>query len=202
VFAPGTVAALFTDGLVEVRDADLDERLDELCEVLGALADRPLEEIADGVLRKMGSGRRADDDTALLLVRPHGDAATRAPGPPLEVELPAELTAVRNARDMVRGAAAALALTEDGLDTANLIVSELVTNALLHGAAPVRLRVRSSGPRLYIEVADGARYRPHRRVARETDENGRGLELLQALSRRWGVRPQVTGKVVWAQLDL
>jgi hypothetical protein len=66
----------------------------------------------------------------------------------------------------------------------------------------VALRVRSSRRRLYIEVTDGARYRPHRRVARETDENGRGLELLEALSRRWGVRPQLAGKVVWAEHDL
>jgi serine phosphatase RsbU (regulator of sigma subunit)/anti-sigma regulatory factor (Ser/Thr protein kinase) len=200
--APGTVLALFTDGLVEHRGADLDDRLTQLCGVLGGLADRSLEEVADGVLHQMGRARRADDDTALLLVRPHDEPGRVGAAPPVEADLPAELTAVRRARDMVRAAASALRLSEDGLDTASLIVSELVTNALVHGAAPVSLRVRSSGSRCYIEVTDSARYRPHRRVARETDENGRGLELLQALSRRWGVRPQVTGKVVWAQLDL
>jgi serine phosphatase RsbU (regulator of sigma subunit)/anti-sigma regulatory factor (Ser/Thr protein kinase) len=202
LLAPGSVLALFTDGLVEVRDADLDDRLAQLYGALGELADRPLEEIADEVLLRMGRARRADDDTALLLVRPHGDPDGGAPGEPVEAELPAELTAVRRARDMVRAATTPLGLSEDDVDTVILIVSELVTNALVHGAAPVTLRVRSSASRCYVEVADAARYRPHRRVARETDENGRGLELLQAMSRRWGVRPQVTGKVVWAQLDL
>ena len=200
--APGVLLALFTDGLVEVRGADLDDRLAQLCGVLGTMADRPLEEVADGVLRRMGRSHRADDDTALLLVRPHDRPCRGVPGTSVEADLPAELTSVRRARDMVRGAADALGLSEEGVDVASLVVSELVTNALVHGAAPVRLRVRSSGSRVYLEVADAARYRPHRRIARVTDENGRGLELLEALSRRWGVRPQVTGKVVWAQLDL
>ena len=202
VLEPGAVVALFTDGLVEVRGADIDDRLEELCALLARLVARPLEVMADEVLHHMGRSRRADDDTALLLLRT--DAATSAPQStaPVDAVLGEELTAVRRARDLVRAAAGALGLSADALDLACLLVSELVTNALVHGAAPVALRVRSSRRRLYIEVTDGARYRPHRRVARETDENGRGLELLEALSRRWGVRPQLAGKVVWAEHDL
>jgi serine phosphatase RsbU (regulator of sigma subunit)/anti-sigma regulatory factor (Ser/Thr protein kinase) len=202
VLAPGTLVALFTDGLVEARGADIDRRLAELCEVLGQLGTVPLEHLADHVLEAMGRTYRQEDDTALLLLRPHGALSAGPPATPVEAVLPAELTGVRHARDLVRAAAADLRLSEDGVEVACLIVSELVTNALIHGAAPATLRVRSSDRRLYVEVTDGARYRPHRRVACETDENGRGLELLQALSRRWGVRPQVTGKVVWAELDL
>jgi anti-sigma regulatory factor (Ser/Thr protein kinase) len=202
VLPPGTVLALYTDGLVEIRGTDIDARVSKLCRVLGELGSAPLEDMADGVLRRMGRSRRADDDTALLLLRTPEDAGSAQLSPPVEAALPDELTAVRRARDLVRAAAGPLRLSADGVDIGCLVVSELVTNALIHGGAPVLLRVRSSSRRLYVEVADGARYRPHRRVACETDENGRGLELLQALSRKWGVRPQVTGKVVWAELDL
>jgi serine phosphatase RsbU (regulator of sigma subunit)/anti-sigma regulatory factor (Ser/Thr protein kinase) len=202
VLSPGTVVTFYTDGLVEVRGTDVDVRIDALCTVLTQLAEAPAEEMAEEVLRRMGRARRADDDTALLVLRTPADGRTVAPAPPVETDLPDELTAVRRARGLVRAAAASLGLSEDGLDVVTLVVSELVTNALLHGAAPVSLRVRSSSRRVYIEVADAARYRPHRRVAGVTDENGRGLELLQALSRRWGVRPQLAGKVVWAELGL
>ncbi|MDQ1676296.1 MAG: hypothetical protein QOC93_1440 [Actinomycetota bacterium] len=198
---PGTLVALFTDGLVEVRTRDIDDRLDELSELLGGLAGEPLETIADRVLHRMGLTHRAEDDTALLLVRSPVDPGGGRPADPVDAALPAELTAVRRARDMLRAAADGLGLSEDAAEVACLVLSELVTNALVHGAAPVSLRVRASPRRLYIEVTDGARYRPHRRVAAATDENGRGLELLQALSHRWGVRPRATGKVVWAELD-
>jgi serine phosphatase RsbU (regulator of sigma subunit)/anti-sigma regulatory factor (Ser/Thr protein kinase) len=198
---PGTLVALFTDGLVEVRTHDIDDRLDQLSELLGRFAGETLEVVADEVLHRMGLAHRADDDTALLLVRPPVDPGGSSPTGQVQAELPAELTAVRRARDLLRVEAGRLGLSEDGAEIACLVLSELVTNALIHGAAPVSLRVRSSRRRLYIEVCDSARYRPHRRIASETDENGRGLELLEALSRRWGVRPQVTGKVVWAELD-
>jgi serine phosphatase RsbU (regulator of sigma subunit)/anti-sigma regulatory factor (Ser/Thr protein kinase) len=202
VLAPGAVVALFTDGLVEVRGADIDDRLEELCTLLAGLGTRPLEAMADEVLHHMGRSRRADDDTALLLLRTDADTAPPQSTAPVDAVLADELTAVRRARDLVRAAAGALGLSADGLDVACLLVSELVTNALVHGSAPVVLRVRSSRRRLYIEVADAARYQPHRRVARVTDEDGRGLELLAAMSRRWGVRPQLAGKVVWAEHDL
>ncbi|MFJ3138087.1 ATP-binding protein [Streptomyces sp. NPDC086843] len=92
----------------------------------------------------------------------------------------------------------------DGLvDATELLVSELVTNALRHGdgPGPVGLRLLRDEV-LTVEVADGgSTLTPHPRRARTTDEGGRGLFLVAKLSRRWGSRPAPDGKVVWAELD-
>lgn len=88
-------------------------------------------------------------------------------------------------------------------DTAELLTTELVTNALQHTEGGAELTATlSAGPRnlLRIEVSDGLARRPVAAVAGEHATSGRGLLLVQALSDAWGVRPQDGGKVVWFEL--
>lgn len=86
-------------------------------------------------------------------------------------------------------------------DAATLIVSELVTNAIVHAATPAELRAQWSNGVLRIEVLDNAEGRPpHPRMAQEYDENGRGLFLVDAFSTAWGVESTDHGKLVWAEV--
>ena len=88
------------------------------------------------------------------------------------------------------------------VSTVALVVSELVTNALLHGDPPVRVRLRSAGDALSVEVFDQGHVLPARRRGEPDEESGRGLLLVEVLSARWGSRASATGKVVWAELPL
>ncbi|HEX8002675.1 MAG TPA: GAF domain-containing protein [Mycobacteriales bacterium] len=90
---------------------------------------------------------------------------------------------------------------EDVLADAELVVSELVTNALLHAGPPVTLRVHVDGDVVRIEVGDGSRRAPLRALARPEAMTGRGLSLVAALAREWGVEPAPNGKVVWCELS-
>jgi GAF domain-containing protein/anti-sigma regulatory factor (Ser/Thr protein kinase) len=85
-------------------------------------------------------------------------------------------------------------------DDAELAVTELVTNALLHAAPPVSLRVTPADGHVRVEVRDGSRVAPVRGQADVASMTGRGLALVEALAVRWGVDPTPAGKVVWAEL--
>lgn len=85
-------------------------------------------------------------------------------------------------------------------ETARLLISELVTNALQHGAGPVQLVIRFFGDVLRFEVADAGSGYPSMRPVNDEDERGRGLNLVESLSSRWGCARATTGKVVWFEL--
>ncbi|MFF7813885.1 SpoIIE family protein phosphatase [Streptomyces sp. NPDC007945] len=116
-------------------------------------------------------------------------------------ELPGELSAVAPTRH-----AAEERVREWGLDvdplTVELIVSELVTNAVRHGAPPYALRLLRGDSTLTVEVRDGAATAPHLRHAKAADEGGRGLHICAMLADAWGVRYEEDGKTVWAELAL
>jgi anti-sigma regulatory factor (Ser/Thr protein kinase) len=83
--------------------------------------------------------------------------------------------------------------------TTELIVSELVTNAIRYGIEPIRLRVLHDHDSLICEVADGSSTSPHLRRAATTDEGGRGLFLVARFAQRWGTRYLARGKVIWTE---
>ena len=89
---------------------------------------------------------------------------------------------------------------EGDRDTLALLVSEVVTNALLHGTGEVQVRVLGEASRLRVEVSDGSDVMPVRRDSEADAEGGRGLALVDALSARWGADPRAGGKTVWFEL--
>lgn len=122
-------------------------------------------------------------------------------------ELPAHATAVADAREKVRGQVRSWGLPEELGRTAQLVVSEFFTNAVVHtDSCRVRCRLQVCEQRLRIEVLDeGAgcgQVVP--RQAAPGDVNGRGLQLVSALAETWGVRSEDSdsGRVVWAELTL
>ncbi|MEV7087276.1 SpoIIE family protein phosphatase [Streptomyces sp. NPDC093085] len=192
--AEGALLALYTDGLVESRDQPLDEGLSAFRAAL-AHAARPLEDVCDHVLTTLDT-RHGEDDIALLMARIQGLPA-EAVG---DWNLPREPRSVGRARELARAQLTAWDL-EPLVDTVELLVSELVTNALRYGEGEIRLRLLRDRT-LVCEVWDGGLVQPRRRRARDTDEGGRGLQLVGLLSAAWGSRRTPRGKTVWFELPL
>ncbi|KOV51099.1 protein phosphatase [Streptomyces sp. AS58] len=192
--AEGTVLALYSDGLIETREQDIDEGMHRLGAAL-TQPGRSLDELCDMATRTLAEQEPCDDVT-LLLVRTHSLDPSRV----ASWTVPGDQEAVRGARDL-----AARQLAEWGLegleDATKLIVSELVTNAVRHGTGAIGLRLLRHQV-LTVEVSDSDAFAPRPRRAGSTDENGRGLLLVRKLSRRWGCRSAPDGKVVWAELEL
>ncbi|MFF3324661.1 SpoIIE family protein phosphatase [Streptomyces sp. NPDC002889] len=190
----GSLLALYTDGLVESRDHPLDEGLRAF---RTALTDpvRPLEDVCDHVLTSLDTAH-GEDDIALLMARIQGLPAD-AVG---DWQLPREPRSVGRARELARAQLLTWGL-EALVDTVELLVSELVTNALRYGEGEIRLRLLRDRT-LVCEVWDAGLVQPRRRRARETDEGGRGLQLVGLLSAAWGSRRTPRGKTVWFELAL
>ncbi|MYQ77732.1 MULTISPECIES: SpoIIE family protein phosphatase [unclassified Streptomyces] len=190
----GALLALYTDGLVESRDHPLDEGLAALRKALVEPA-QPLEDVCDRVLGSLHT-RHGEDDIALLMARIQG-LPTEAVG---DWRLPREPRSVGRARELARGQLTSWGL-DDLVDTTELLVSELVTNALRYGEGEIRLRLLRDRT-LVCEVWDAGLVQPRRRRARDTDEGGRGLQLVGLLSAAWGARRTPRGKTVWFELPL
>ncbi|MEV4441786.1 amino acid permease [Streptomyces sp. NPDC049577] len=191
----GSLLALFTDGLVQAPGHDTETGLGLLTGVLSECG-RPLEELCDRTVAALLPGP-VDDDAALLLVRTRMLAGHQV----AEWELDADPASVATARS-----AASRQLGEWGLEdlafTTELIVSELVTNAIRYASAgPVHVRlIRDRG--LVCEVSDTGHTSPHLRHAAADDEGGRGLFIIAELTRRWGTRYTATGKTIWTEQPL
>ncbi|SES27303.1 PAS domain S-box-containing protein [Streptomyces sp. yr375] len=190
----GSLLALYSDGLVESRDQDIDEGTARLRNALaGPVAS--LDDLCDLVLATVPPKDPADD-IALLVARTQaldpGDVATW--------ELPADPAVVAGARKLVSAQLEAWHAQEASFAT-ELVVSELVTNAIRHAEPPIRLRLLR-GRHLICEVSDAGNTAPHLRRARTYDEGGRGLLLVAQVSRGWGTRHTNTGKTIWAELTL
>ncbi|MFJ4468965.1 SpoIIE family protein phosphatase [Streptomyces sp. NPDC089424] len=190
----GALLALYTDGLVESRDHPLDEGLQAF---VGALTDptRPLEDVCDQVLNTLDT-HHGEDDLALLMARVQGLPADSVG----DWTLPREPRSVGRAREYARGQLLSWDM-EPLVDTTELLVSELVTNALRYGEGEIRLRLLLDRT-LVCEVWDSGLVQPRRRRARDTDEGGRGLQLVGLLSAAWGSRRTHRGKTVWFELPL
>ncbi|QEV67942.1 serine/threonine protein phosphatase [Streptomyces chartreusis] len=187
----GATLLLYTDGLVESRLRDVWTGIEQLREKLAATAQLtgpdhppPLEALCDEVLDMLGPGDRDDDiapsDVAYWFLEPEDAAPGRA-------------------RRLARRALARWGL-EELTDSVELLVSEVVTNAVRYASRPVTLRLLRTDV-LRCEVGDDVPQLPRLRQARATDEGGRGLYLVNRLARRWGATRLSTGKVVWFELN-
>jgi anti-sigma regulatory factor (Ser/Thr protein kinase) len=187
----GTLLALYTDGLVESRDRDIDDGIDALRRLLVKPAPF-LGNVCDTLLDTL-LPEHPTDDAALLLVRTRGLDASQV----ASWDLPTDPAVVAHARAQTSDQLAVWGLDELTFTT-ELIVSELVTNAIRHGRGPIGLRlIRTST--LTCEVTDTSNTAPHLRRAHTLDENGRGLLLVAQLTQRWGSRPSARGKTIWAE---
>lgn len=192
--ADGSVLVLCTDGLVEVRGQDIGVGLAALCEHL-AKPTRSLEETCETVIRALPTEDR-QDDIALLMACFRGISRDNVVSWALDLH-PCE---ARRARALVRRTLKGWGL-QALLDVTELLVSEVVTNALQHSSQPIRLRLLKADT-LLCEVADADDTLPILRHSAETDEYGRGLHLVSQLSQRWGASRTSTGKIVWFQQAL
>ncbi|MFF5706054.1 SpoIIE family protein phosphatase [Streptomyces sp. NPDC012794] len=193
VLPEGSRLVLFTDGLVEDRGRDFDSGLTLLRETLSRRGRSPEEACADVLAAMLFPA--PSDDIALLVADARRLEADRI----AEWDVPDDPAAVSRVR---REAAAQL--RDWGLDeasfTAELILSELITNAIRYANEPIRVRLLRDR-NLICEVADGSSTSPHLRYAATTDEGGRGLFLVAQYAERWGTRYTERGKVIWAELS-
>ncbi|MEU9992816.1 SpoIIE family protein phosphatase [Streptomyces sp. NPDC048045] len=192
--AENSLIGLYTNGLIEGIDQDVESgmtrlgtALDQTATDLGALCTHAVQQLVPAP---------RPDDAALLLARTHALRAEQV----ASWDVPADPVAVAHAR-----AEAIRRLTDWGLEelaiTTELIVSELVTNAIRYAGAPIRLRLLRDA-RLTCEVADTSSTAPRLRHARSMDEGGRGLFLVAQLAHRWGARYTAEGKIIWAEQEI
>jgi serine phosphatase RsbU (regulator of sigma subunit) len=188
---------LYTDGLLASAHADFRNGMDHLAGLLrsehGAELDHELDHLCDVVTDGLLPGGQQSDDAALLVVRAH-------PTPPGSVatwSLPEDPRAASTARHHIRTQLAAWHLDELAGNT-ELIASELIANVIRHAHGPIQLRLILSND-LVCEVFDGSETTPRIRRTSWTDEGGRGLQLVAALSERWGTRYLTTGKSIWTE---
>ncbi|MFE2069575.1 SpoIIE family protein phosphatase [Streptomyces sp. NPDC059467] len=187
----GSRLVLYTDGLVQSRTRDPDRTLALLHDVLAG-SPTSLDETCDELLSAL-LPHRPTDDVALLV------AQTRAldSGHVAAWDLPCDPAVVAKARAQASAQLATWGL-EDLAFTTELVVSELVTNAIRYGEGPIQLRMVLQST-LTCEVSDASSTAPHLRRARVFDEGGRGLLLVAQLTERWGTRHNREGKVIWAE---
>ncbi len=196
--APGSVLALYTKGLVYRADGyDIEAGTRWLADSLAGLcrSDRALHDVGQDLLSCL-KDRPPREDIALLLARTSGVP----PESTADWEFPADPAVVATARE-----ATARQLATWGLDdlvfSTELIVSELVTNAIRYAGGQVGLRLICDNV-LICEVTDPSNSQPRLRRARWTDEGGRGLFLVAQLAARWGSRYGRQGKTIWAEQSL
>ncbi|MER7919238.1 MULTISPECIES: amino acid permease [unclassified Streptomyces] len=191
--APGSVLALFTSGLLQAaerQDAGLRRLADSLTGPRGSLT-----ELCEQTVSTMLTGA-VDEDATLLLARTRLLDRTRL----AQWEPAADPAAVAALRSSV-----GKQLDDWGLDelafTTEVIVSELVTNAIRYVGGPIQVRLIRDRT-LTCEVSDTGHTTPNLRHAASDDEGGRGLFIVAQMTQRWGTRYTPTGKVIWTEQTL
>ncbi|WP_412565955.1 SpoIIE family protein phosphatase [Streptomyces decoyicus] len=187
----GSRLVLYTDGLVENRSRDLDAGMEALRAALTG-PDRTPEDTCATVLQSLLPAR-STDDVALLVAR------TRRldPAHVAEWDVPRDPAAVSPVRNDCARQLADWGLERIAYGT-ELILSELITNAIRYGAEPIHVRLLHTPGALISEVSDGSSTSPHIRQAKDTDEEGRGLFLVAQFAEHWGTRYSPRGKTIWA----
>lgn len=199
----GATAVLYTDGLVERRNQDIDEGLASLRRTLAGAAGLP-QVICDRLLRALGVTAEHDDDVAVLVFQvperegPEADLFRNA-----ALDLLGGVEAAPHARAFASGVLASWRFTDELREQGVLAASELVANSLKHGTPPMRLLLRRTNRRLIVEVTDGDEHLPRRISAAPVDEAGRGISIVATIASAWGARriPE-GGKSVWCEFVL
>ncbi|WP_153452370.1 ATP-binding SpoIIE family protein phosphatase [Streptomyces smaragdinus] len=213
----GETLLLCSDGLVETGGHDLDTGRRRIREVFAAHADEDLESLADALIDAVSGvhahehpgphAERREDDIALILLGRDGvRPATREEHGGRYLHLTVrqdEQQRVADARHELRGMLHDWG-TPDQVDSAELVLSELIANVLVHTDGDARIRADITGPpharTLRVAVDDSDDELPHRRHPGELASSGRGVLLLEALSGSWGVEPRGDGKSIWFEV--
>ncbi|WP_189265502.1 SpoIIE family protein phosphatase [Streptomyces fuscichromogenes] len=193
-----SLLVMYTDGLVESAHREIDRGMADLQELLRGADRVDLESLCDTVTRELLRDEQltTSDDAALLAARVHALPDDRM----ASWQLPEDPRAAGQARKHIREQLDVWGL-DDLLTTTELVASELVGNVVRHAKGPVRLRLLLSTT-LMCEVSDGSLTTPRVRRASDTDEGGRGLQLVAALCQRWGTRYTEAGKCIWTEQAL
>ncbi|MGW7078839.1 SpoIIE family protein phosphatase [Streptomyces sp. NPDC054866] len=217
VLEAGETMLICTDGLIETGGHDLDsgwKRIRKILEEDGGDGDDGLEELADTLVQAVhgpsshqNTGQLADrreDDIAVLLLRRAGHLVHRTPARRTVLTVAqAEPERIAGARRHVRELLHDWAVA-DQVDSAVLMVSEMITNVLVHTDGDALLVAEVIGVpgsrRLRAEVSDGSDDLPHKRHPGELASSGRGLVLMELLADEWGVDPRGEGKSIWFEL--
>ncbi|MFJ9413582.1 SpoIIE family protein phosphatase [Streptomyces sp. NPDC101227] len=190
----GSSLVLYTDGLVEDRNHDIESGMQNLATAL-AHSGRTPDDTCEAVLGALLPDRQRDD-IALLVARTHLLDPERI----ATWEVPSDPAAVGEARANVTRQLALWGLEETAFTT-ELILSELITNAILYATGPIRVRLLHDRT-LICEVSDTSSTSPYLRYAAVEDEGGRGLFLVSQLAQHWGTRYTPEGKIIWAEQTL
>ena len=194
----GCAFAMYTDGLVEERGVSIDVGMDRVRGALRTHATAPVEELADALLAVRAGGH---DDTALITGR-----LTAVGGAPRRLgrRLPATPASVPLSRAFARQLLKAWHVEQEVIERAELIVSELVTNAARHSEDALEVAVEHRDTIIRLEVGDSSHRMPLEPTAHVAEDatSGRGLLLVAAVASRWGVESEGLSKLVWAELDL
>ncbi|WP_432544224.1 ATP-binding SpoIIE family protein phosphatase [Kineococcus sp. SYSU DK002] len=201
--SPGDVLVLYTDGLIETRSRPMRDGLEVLVEVLATSRARDAAGIGEELLA--GLGETPEDDTAIVVVRvPEESELGGDPLPTADTprrrrwQLPSEPSSIGKARHATLRACAVWGL--DCGPKAEIVVSELVANAVLHGWGTVGLRLFDLEGQLRIEVEDDSPEEPRVVEARPDGAGGHGMRLVASLGR-WGSTRTRRGKIVWVEIS-
>ncbi|MDG6109426.1 SpoIIE family protein phosphatase [Dactylosporangium aurantiacum] len=195
---PGEALLLYTDGLVERRDSNIEDRLDDLQRRI-ALHPRPSLEAIDDLVAGMVDPAHHEDDIAVLYVRqPPGEVPLTA-----VAAYPASPEQSRAARRFVQETLGGWGVPGERIETAVAAVAELFANAATHARTHrVELRLHLLPAHVAVEVCDQDNRLPFLIEPAFDDEHHRGLHIVRATSDRWGTRPVRDGKIVWAEIPL
>ncbi|MFF2654825.1 SpoIIE family protein phosphatase [Streptomyces sp. NPDC058045] len=200
---PGSTAVLYTDGLIERRDQDIDEGVAALERALAGASGSP-QVVCDRLVRTAGVTADHDDDVAVLVLQhPARVGRARELFRNAALELLGGVEAAPRARAFASGVLTSWRFPAELHDLGVLAASELVANSLQHGTPPMRLRLRRTDRRLIVEVTDGNDHLPRRRQAEPADETGRGIAIVATIASGWGARRTPDGgKSVWCEFRL